>query len=82
MRLSTKCCCCCVIQGAQGDTVEMFKLHFDGIGGDKDCIMQVLPLPPRLLFASRHRVIQCACYSTAINSTTDRRDTTRHRVAY
>lgn len=29
------------IQGAKGDMVDLFKQHFDGIGGDRDCIIQV-----------------------------------------
>lgn len=34
------------IQGAKGDMVDLFKQHFDGIGGDRDCIIQVGTLSP------------------------------------
>ena len=30
------------IQGVQGDLVENFKLHFDGLGGDSECMLQVI----------------------------------------
>ena len=30
------------IQGVQGDLVDNFKLHFDGLGGDSECMLQVI----------------------------------------
>jgi hypothetical protein len=29
------------VQGAKGDTLEAYRMHSDGVGGDKDCVMQV-----------------------------------------